>query len=795
MNSLPSEILQNILTYLSSQRDISNYLRVCKRWQSVLNAPIIYSTIELTSSSQVTKFFHFAKTKTIDGLPVGHFVYCLKLHTSNLPKEIINIIPNILPNIKQVIDLTKDKALTQNKIRRIQLQPKFNAAALTHFYYWNTIRDTNWMHRININKVIFLQFGVHEKLLSLTTNHHPPHQRFGLCQDTNIKRSVLREHDMRDYGLIAEEDGFLHNYSKVLELPYLSNLTTLGIIFVEFGQWNTINYDLDERTLESIHISCPLLESLQLLNFQMNLSDTFELSLSSSSDTQFMPSSLKTLEIDGNIYDARCYYYLSIKYPQLEQLKLTLDWPDRLSLPHVNGMYEPFYISLHNMMTSYQHLKQLVFFPKAKVGYIDPIYNEPRLFDCNSFVPSLNTLLTSHSWTHPHIISWLLLSPINYWENITHLDYPLDMMMEIDLHKIKKITEHNFYSDSNNSDNNDSDTNDLDHDHKVDNDKGIGHSLFYFNLHNHLNGLASLSLTVDTNMTHLLLYYLLQDGNISIASSTLKDLKINHKTGNISFVNDLENNEMVSEDDFYIYDWLAVFPRLKIFTLNSGVLIKDGTRSNEKKNDKFNLDTQKQKQKQENNDHPITRSYPLEELIIDGGALYFKNGFTTFCQSCPHLKRIDLKNIYYALPHWKDQDLLQLTYTNQTKEQKEKELAMDMTFDLSHLRLDYLSLDRIRYLPWFIIDYANQPIITTLILNEKAYSNNNDNYKDVILYSDHHNTVTLFSPEYPMKIVDFPSIIDIACFQKKLLFVDSQPYNWFNLRVLCQSVDILIFKV
>ncbi|KAI9304124.1 hypothetical protein BJ944DRAFT_267324 [Cunninghamella echinulata] len=653
-----------------------------------------------------------------------------------------------------------------------------------------------WIQHININKVIHLQFDVNEKHLFLTKDHHPPHRQFGLRQDMNEKCSVLREHDKQYYGLIAEEDGFLHNYSKVIELPYLSNLTTLGIIFVEFGQWDTINYDIDERTLESIHISCPLLKSLQLLNFQMNLSDTFEFNLfSSSSGTQFMPSSLKELEIDGNLYDARCYYYLSIKYPQLEHLKLALDWPDRSTLSHINGMYEPFYISLHNMMTSYQHLKQLVFFPKAKLESVDPIYNEPRPFDCNYFEPSLNTLLTSHSWAHSNIISWLLLSPKTYWENITHLDYPLDIMMEIDLYEIKKITEHNFYSDNNYSNNSNNGNNDLGHDLEIDNDRGIAHSLFYFNLNNRLNGLVSLSLTVDVNITHLLLHYFLQDGNISIASSTLNELKINHKMNNISLISDLENNEMVSEDDFYIYDWLIVFPQLKVFTLKSSVLIKDGTRLNEKKNDKSGLDKQEQKQKKENNGHPISRSYPLEDLIIDGGALYFKNGFTAFCRSCPQLKRIDLKNIYYALPHWKDQDLLQLTYTNQSKGQKEKELDMDMVFDLSHLRLDYLSLDRIRYLPWFIIDYANQPIITTLILNEKGNKNNNDDYKDVMLYSDHHSTAPFFSQEFPMKIAGFPSIVDLTCFRKHLLFVDSQPYNWFNLRVICQSVDILIFKV
>ncbi|CAO3641012.1 unnamed protein product [Cunninghamella echinulata] len=758
MDTLPSEILYNILTHISSQRDISNCLRVCKRWQSVLSAPSIYSTIELTSSSQVTKFFHLAKTKTIDGKPIGHFVYCLKLYTSDISKNMLAKIPCTLPNIQHVIDLTEDRK------HRERLQQKLNIAKLTHFYYWNAPFGPKLLHQINVDKVVSLQFYVHEKYIYLT-NQHPPHQQFGLRQDINIKRRILHGQDTEYSILTVEADGLFHNYCKVLELPYLSHLTKLSIVFIELDQWNTINYDLDERTLESIHHSCPLIESLCLREFGMDISDSFEESLSCSSGIKPI-TSLKDLEIYGFLYDARCYYYLSVKYPQLEKLKLSLEWPnsrrnETLSQDHQNGMYEPFYLSLHNMMTSYQHLKQLNLGFPSKFGK----------FSFNDFTPTLSTFLTNQSWTHPKIISWLLSSPANYSSTITQLKCPLNMMLEKD-YKIKKITEHRFYSENNISNYDDIGNNMKDP------------SLLYFNIHEYLtNGLTSLSFTINFDIIKVV-DFLLQGEKKTVVSLTLNELKIDYNTG-IAVINldDSDNNESITmNDDFYIYEWLAMFPKLKIFNFKSDVLIKDGIRPRDRINNGPNSGVQQQ------NSSPIAQSYPLEELIIRGGSLYFKNGFTSFCQKCPHLKRIDFRNIYYALPNWKEQDILQVTHIHQ-KDEKSK-LYKDMILDLSHLKLDYVLLYRVRYIPWFTIDYNKQPLITTLILKETVYDN-----KDIMVYSDRHRAPAYHPLDFPMKIKSFPEYAFLRYGKNGQYCIEMQPFNQFSLRIVCQSVETLVFKV
>ncbi|CAO3641032.1 unnamed protein product [Cunninghamella echinulata] len=734
-----------------------------------LCVPLTYSTIELTSSSQATKFFHFAKTKTINGTPIGHYVHCLKLHTNNISKEILDTLPDTLPNIQKVIELTKDR------YQRIQLQKKLNTAALTHFYDWNTRGNSQWMEHINCNKVILLQFTVNENSI-LSTNQPSPsllpsHQQFGLRQDINGKRVPLRKRGVPPPpALFIEEGGFIHHYSKVLVLPYLSCLTALSIIFKNIHRWDTIDYDIDDRTLESIHQSCPSLESLQLIYLELNISDTFETSLipslSSPSSSGIQPmTSLKTLDIYGNFYDTRCCYYLSIKFPQLEEFILNLKFPDKNSRKvkqhHQDGFYDIFYISIHNMMTSFKHLKRLEFDTKAFL----------RPFDYSYFTPSLATFLTNNGWTHPDIISWLLSSPVYFSTNITYLNFPLNMMMNKNKYKINKITEHNFYSHSNNNDH-------------------MNHSLFYFDLNCYLNGLTSLSINIDLCTTEIY-NFLTQNGKKSIVSSILTELKMVYKMHflELDYDHNDKKTELRTKDDFYIYDWLAMFPQLRVFNLRSSLLIKDETKSNDKKDNEFTSDIQHQ----QDNIHYTTQSYPLQELIIHGGGIYFKDGFSAFCQSCPHLKKIDLNNVYYALPHWKEQDLLQLTYENQNNDEikQEKELSVDMLFNLSHLRLDYLSLCKIRYISWIHFDCTKQPIVTTLVLSETAYKNSKN--KENIIYSDRHY-INYNPPQLPMKI-EHHSTYGVLFSHQDFIFSESQPLNQFCLHVICQSVDNLIFNI
>ncbi|CAO3641004.1 unnamed protein product [Cunninghamella echinulata] len=772
MEKLPFEILEKIIAHIPSQRDIANCSRVCKGWRSSLCFPPVYATIELTSTRQVEKFLHFAKTKTIHKTPIGHFVYCLKLYTSDISKSMLARIPYTLPNIQHVIDLTEDRKHHE------RLQQKLNIAKLTHFYYWNAPFGPKLLHQINVDKVVCLQFYVYEIYIYLT-NRHPPYKYFGLRQDKSITRSIIRDdQDTEDFGFTVDADGLFHHYSKVMELPYLPHLTTLSLTFIELEQWETVRYDIDERTLESIYITCPLLESLDLREFDMNISNTFEKRFLSSPSYAIQPmTSLKTFIMKGKFYDARCCYYISKKYPQLEEFNLSLDWPDRQDhmflQRHQDGLYEPFYLSIHNMMTSFKHLKRLEF----------NIPLEHGRFNYSYFTPSLPTLLNNKYWAHPTIISWLLSSSVNFASTLTHLDFPLHMLM-FKARKINRIRKHHFYSESNNSSNNNNSNNNNNNNNNSDgiDDSLKDPSLLYVDLNHHLNSLTSLSLIIEFDIKKVV-DFLLQNGKKTVGSLTLTELKMDYRPNVVDiYLDGLDNNESITiNDDFYIYEWLAMFPKLKVFNFKSGVLIKDGIRPRDRINNGPNSGVQQQ------NSSPIAQSYPLEELIIRGGSLYFKNGFTSFCQKCPHLKRIDFRNIYYALPNWKEQDVLQVTHIHQ-KDEKSK-LYKDMVLDLSHLRLDYVSLYRVRYMPWFTIEYTKQPIISTLVLEETAYN------KIAMIYSDRHRAPSHFSSEFPMEVESFPAFFEICSPNRSQFFAEMQPFNQFSLRIICKSLETLVFRV
>ncbi|CAO3653371.1 unnamed protein product [Cunninghamella echinulata] len=234
-------------------------------------------------------------------------------------------------------------------------------------------------------------------------------------------------------------------------------------------------------------------------------------------------------------------------------------------------------------------------------------------------------------------------------------------------------------------------------------------------------------------------------------------------------------NGMKTADDFYIYDWLTMFPQLKKLTLNTNAFIKDGTKISKPKYTMSKLDQRQQRQQESG---PKT-TYLLEELNICGGGVWFKNGFTGFCQACPNLSRIDFNNVYYALPNWKNEDIDKIFCTTPST-----------VFDLSHLTLDYLSLYKIHYTPWTVFDYAKQPVINTLMLKETNHNN-----KESLFYGQLGDTLPRYQIHLPINPSYFTEKSKILNKDmEKINFYHSFPLNQFSLQVICQSVDTLKFK-
>ncbi|KAI9304429.1 hypothetical protein BJ944DRAFT_266863 [Cunninghamella echinulata] len=737
MNQLPYETNINILQRIS-QKDVANCSRVCKNLQSfILKAPsIFYSSISIISLFQLEHFLYVAKTKIINGAPLGHYVRRLKLYINNIPRKIIESLLENLPNLEDINEFTENRSLlVELAIPKLQ--------HLTHYYHWYThCSQKEWIDHIHYDKAILIQLYVNDSYI-LSTNQSPL-QQIGLRQDIKETRTPLRACDKRDISFTQDDNGNMHHYLKVLELPYLPQLTTLDLTFM----WTHMYYDLDERTLESVHQQCPSLENLRLANFAMNISDGFDILLS-----KLKPAlSLKKLELCGEIFDERSCKYLSIKYPQLITLILNFDWCHGYYWDSQPG-YETFDAygkAIHKMITSFASLTRL-----------DLGFNENHVaMKTKYFTTSGIAFAGDCYWPNHELLQWLTFpmvpDAISTKKNptIKHLKYPLQLMMR-EQRMTKKSTAPYFAH--------------LYHPQRI------------------FTYLTSVSLCIYGRMPKNMIFFFLDNGireeRKKIASATLKELTIEQQQlitsgkeeGEVLMTVDRKNG-MKTADDFYIHDWLTIFPRLRKLTLNTNAFIKDGTKINETKDTESKLD-KKQQQRLESN---FNTTYLLEELNICGGGIWFKNGFTGFCRTCPNLRRIDLNNVYYALSNWKNEDMDKIFRT-----------IPSTVFDLSHLTLDYFSLYKIHYTPWTVFDYAKQPVINTLMLKEINHNNKED-----LFYGQLGNTPArshIHLPISPTYFTEKSKVLNKD--MEKIKFYHSLPLNQFCLQVICQSVDTLKFKV
>ncbi|CAO3648392.1 unnamed protein product [Cunninghamella blakesleeana] len=178
---------------------------------------------------------------------------------------------------------------------------------LTEFTLWYTEANQDWMSYMN-DKVTSLDFHI-EQLMTRETDLHSMTLRrrqdqqlyptlpsmanqFYLKKVGNKKSQPIHFNDeRRDPGYIIGEEVDEFNplgdpiidtfHSKILMLPTLNHLITLRLYFSEYMENLTFDglFEFDERTIESIHQSCPLLERLELDCFNMNISEEYDMIL------------------------------------------------------------------------------------------------------------------------------------------------------------------------------------------------------------------------------------------------------------------------------------------------------------------------------------------------------------------------------------------------------------------------------------------------------------------------------------------------------------------------------------
>ncbi|CAO3649513.1 unnamed protein product [Cunninghamella echinulata] len=485
------------------------------------------------------------------------------------------------------------------------------------------------------------------------------------------------------------KEDYVYHYGKVLVLPQLNHLISLCLQFSSYAM-KTV-YDLDERTLDSIISSCPQLESLTLMNMEMNLSNDYYNHISSSSSSTVSTTLTYLAFINCNLHDPAIYHsYLSMTFPKLQTFSLIINRDDI----YLSSEYPSFKKALFYMITHFVNLKSLTLKVNNALSHINPSF-----------------------WPIQELRQWM-----NHYTTILHLDI-LDALMDIKMRLPsiidveKKITDKEIFNVEEEGNNNN---------YNDDNDDS-SKSIHYLN---------SLAFTIFSHTATTILSYLISSNNSIKATKYIASTSITTLSLETCFTNSQHHQQNI----LYFYQWLDAFPNLKKFTLIGMNKIIDEYRHDlptKLIRGKYNNNNKEKEEEQENQHHLQQRKYKLTELKIHDSTIDLHGGLSTLCQLFPHLTVLDLKNITFqndltstVLPdttHTKIKGLeneYEIEYENERnrsvliqlynsliindnnddgsnndQDNGIQQQMMKYTIDATHLELDLLSLLYINYQP------------------------------------------------------------------------------------------------
>ncbi|KAI9306480.1 hypothetical protein BJ944DRAFT_263486 [Cunninghamella echinulata] len=662
MDSLPNEILQNIFLLLSQKNRIQVAL-VNKKWYFITRQPCFFDTIHIYNSQQLNKLI---TATVINNQLIGPLVkrllltdYC-KIYQF-IDQTTVKTLYSIFPNLT-FIDILNIDSRHGNGSFIQHMWPQ-----LTTLPKYITNNDPNWYQRINKTKepITSLAFiiknnmiqssngnNIHEndyseKLLELKTDNYTSRRK---TEDYRVAKHYLGAQYNNHMEIINNEEYIIY-FGKILSfsptsISALVHLKDLTIDFSKRLNGFTTGLELDERTLDSIHQSCPVLASLKIYYLYMNISDQYFKNYQPTYNNITPSYSLKEFYLlCVRILHPACFHYFSNKYPHLTKLHIDPHW----SIKHSDSSFQSqFVISFHDMIEGYTHLSSLTFLPFY--GYT---------FDGS------NNLFTSplDYWSKKRFIYWLHDNPTQL--EALHIGDILYMFDDEGLHD--HDDDYYLYFNPNNGYNynrmrpttvtttmeQNSDKKQQQQQRKnrfiyLDYLKELTLSLYESTIpltYNHLNSIymkrqlpftSITSLTID-NQTELVLYS---------KHSYMKNKKANA---------------------FYFMNWIKMLPHLK--KLNLYYVTTIGLDENDDEN-VFEEDAIQRKintifkqNLHKKDDHATTSSSistttktietqqqqqcisKLEELVIKHSNLKYWNSLTNICRSCPLLRILKLDDV------------------------------------------------------------------------------------------------------------------------------------------------------
>ncbi|CAO3651062.1 unnamed protein product [Cunninghamella echinulata] len=345
---LPTEILINIFQHFS-HKSLAQVSLVCKDWYLAACSPILYRTLLIHNKRQLYKFFQ--TTTLFNTQSPGYFVQHLILDDyfqwDRLTRDDIIFLFITCPNITHIAG---EKIMFPSNF--ISLAESSIWHQFTYLPLWFTNKNKDWYKMIHQNnQYISIEFSITPEMFQSTTtttstvnvDHHDHHKSLiQIQQDQQIQRRKINDYFIyqaddhngfvnKDIIEIIDDEEYVCYYNKIF--TFSTTFMHLKHIWINFGGYNVSNkcyyyskdLELDERTIESIHHSCPVLESLTIQNLYMNISAQYKNNMKSSLSTVKPCLSLKQLSlINWYPKHTACFDYIATKYSNLSELSLLL---------------------------------------------------------------------------------------------------------------------------------------------------------------------------------------------------------------------------------------------------------------------------------------------------------------------------------------------------------------------------------------------------------------------------------------------------------------------------------------
>ncbi|CAO3640641.1 unnamed protein product [Cunninghamella echinulata] len=702
MNFFPNEILEHIFTYLSHWNRTQCSL-VDKKWNGILRLPLFYKTITIYNSKQLEKLIQMATTVYINQHLVGFFVenlllegYCNGLEDN---QDIIPLIRRLNVACPNVIYIDSMLSVFGHSLYDFSLWPNLKIIP-----GWIQNRDKDWYQRItnHNNKYTSLEFNINNNMI---THLHSPiatteekeeeekvdeeeleengdtklillekdqHMELRKLSDYPIAKHYLAIHDGDNndrIDIIINNEEYTHYSGSIMSfsIKVKTNFMHLKDLTIGFQQCayyifcfgEGIKFEMDERTIENIHQSCPQLESLTLKDIVINISNQYiqhkhELSLlSPSSSDLFMYRpcySLKTLTLHQlSFQHPYCFDYFSKKYPQLTTLNMQLiilTWDNECIT-----FSKECELTLMDMITHYSNLSSL------SVSMMDPTFDT---------MASLHWI--EPFWNHSVFFKWLEQNPTQ----LSSLAYPFSF------HTIEK----------NNDDSSDIfnkykkylpthlDIPDTNNDKEGDGEEGNEGDAIK-QRYTYLDHLKELTLVNEFNLneTYHYLFYIKEKKHYTTFLN-LTSLHLQHF--GLAFA-----KWKAKRGPLDIYSWLKLFPNLKRLQLDNVLTISMDDddddidkENNIKKIEQINMPMEQSNEK---------KSFPLEELVLKDCTIKTINGLADLSDACPHLHILKIEKVEFI--------------TSQ-KEEEEEKVKFQVSPYLSLYEKDYPD----QYGQWRVLD-------------------------------------------------------------------------------------------